>query len=153
MASYKLARHRLATPAGLSWRDGWTLAQAWILLLLVDLSLGLLPFRRIQQAMAKVGKRGTPVPIGAPWFTIQRHLRLVRAAARHHLYPMGCLRQSLVLQSLLARRGIRTDLRMGVRKEGQRLSAHAWLECAGRPIGEAESISLCFAPLVGSAER
>jgi hypothetical protein len=44
-----------------------------------------------------------------------------------------CLVRSLVLTSLLARRGIRASLIIGVRSE-PRFEAHAWVECAGAPL-------------------
>jgi len=44
-----------------------------------------------------------------------------------------CLVRSLVLTSLLARRGIRSSLIIGVRSEPN-FEAHAWVECAGTPL-------------------
>jgi hypothetical protein len=44
-----------------------------------------------------------------------------------------CLIQSLVLTSLLARRGVGTSLVIGVRG-GEDFGAHAWVELAGRPL-------------------
>jgi hypothetical protein len=62
--------------------------------------------------------------------------RLGRAVARTlALLPTDsrCLTQSLVLTSLLARRGIESALVLGVRTEPG-FEAHAWLECGGRPV-------------------
>ena len=77
-----------------------------------------------------------------------RWWRLVGLAARYHLYDMTCLPQALTLQWLLGRRGVATELRIGVRRDSGNLAAHAWLEHAGRPIGEAREIASRFAPLV-----
>jgi hypothetical protein len=44
-----------------------------------------------------------------------------------------CLVRSLVLTSLLARRGIASTLIIGVRSE-PKFEAHAWVECAGTPL-------------------
>jgi hypothetical protein len=71
----------------------------------------------------------------------------VDRAARSHLYPMRCLRRSLVIQSLLARRGIRTELRFGVRKDDGELSAHAWLEYEGEVVVEPQAITERYKPL------
>lgn len=68
-------------------------------------------------------------------------------AAHHHLGAKTCLRTSLVLQTLLLRRGIQTELRIGVRKLGSELCAHAWLEYAGAPIGQPGDIATSFLPL------
>ncbi len=47
-----------------------------------------------------------------------------------------CLSMSLALRELLLRNGIESEFRIGVDKVGDEFSAHAWLECDGRPIGE-----------------
>ena len=44
-----------------------------------------------------------------------------------------CLIRSLVLTSLLERRGIRSSLVIGVHPEPS-FEAHAWVECAGTPL-------------------
>ncbi len=58
--------------------------------------------------------------------------RLVGIASRHGLSAATCLRQALVLWFLLRRRGVPADLRIGVRKNVDRLEAHAWIESDGR---------------------
>jgi hypothetical protein len=40
---------------------------------------------------------------------------------------MTCLRRSLALQKMLAQRGIVAELKIGVHKELDMLSAHAWV--------------------------
>ena len=62
--------------------------------------------------------------------------RLGRAVARTlALLPTDsrCLTQSLVLTSVLARRGMQSALVLGVRTDPG-FEAHAWLECGGRPV-------------------
>jgi len=62
--------------------------------------------------------------------------RLGRAVARTLAFlptDTRCLTQSLVLTSLLARRGIDSALVLGVTTESG-FGAHAWLECGGRPV-------------------
>jgi Transglutaminase-like superfamily len=44
-----------------------------------------------------------------------------------------CLMQSLVLTGLLARRGVRGDVVIGVR-QGEEFGAHAWVELGGYPV-------------------
>lgn len=85
---------------------------------------------------------------GTEWDKVQHVQWLVRVAAGHHLYLMRCLRQSLVLQWLLARQDIVTDLQFGVQKEAGKLRAHAWLEYDGRPIGQPHNIAECFVALM-----
>lgn len=66
----------------------------------------------------------------------QRIARLVAIASRHGPYRATCLRQSLALWWLLRRRGMGVELRIGVRKDGPELRAHAWVEHEGRPLGQ-----------------
>jgi hypothetical protein len=68
--------------------------------------------------------------------TLAHGRRLGRAVSRTLAVIPGdtrCLSQSLVLTQLLARRGIESQLVIGVRP-GERFAAHAWVEHAGRPL-------------------
>ena len=55
----------------------------------------------------------------------------VDRVARHLRLRSPCLVRSTTTQHLLARRGMTTDLRVGVRRVGGALDAHAWLEMDG----------------------
>lgn len=148
MGFCRLMKRRLGAARAFSWHDWYILGQAWVLLGMVDLGLRLLPFWRVQQWLAR---RGGSEPVAAPVLdTMQRVSRLVSLAAHCHVHPMRCLPQALVLQWLLGRQGIYTELRIGVRKEGTRLYAHAWLEYEGLPLGEPPEIATHFAPLVAA---
>lgn len=57
---------------------------------------------------------------------VTRTLRLLPTDSR-------CLMQSLVLTELLARRGIRSTLVIGV-ASGPEFATHAWVESSGRPL-------------------
>ncbi|MBM3131082.1 MAG: lasso peptide biosynthesis B2 protein [Chloroflexi bacterium] len=105
---------KLQTARALSLGDWLTLAQAWLLLLIADLGLRVLPFPRVQ-AFATPDLPREPRAVTPP--PIQRLHRLVDIAARHHVYPMTCLRRALVLQRLLRARGADAHLRIGVRKD------------------------------------
>ena len=47
-----------------------------------------------------------------------------------------CLSRSLALRDLLSKKGVATEFRIGVEKDGDGVRAHAWLEYQGSPIGE-----------------
>ncbi len=64
--------------------------------------------------------------------------KLVHAAARHGIGDPACLERSLALWWLLARQGIASDLRVGVRKDGETFEAHAWVECGGQSLNDPE---------------
>ncbi len=105
------------------------LLRAWIGLLACDVALRILPFGTVQRYCSRAAKSGAK-----PSFDPRRMAELVAAAGRNHLYPMTCLRRSLVLQRLLARHGIGSTLRLGVRKADRELQAHAWLEKDGQVL-------------------
>jgi len=62
----------------------------------------------------------------------------VSSADRHGLAHFSCLTKSLTLWWLLGRQGISSHLRIGVRKENNRLEAHAWVERDGIAVNEPE---------------
>ena len=117
------------------------------MLLAVDLGLRLLPFARLQKFAALGRRQARALDSRDEAEAIYRLEKIVDIATRNHLYPLTCLRQALTLQWLLARRGIDASLRIGVRKEAGELQAHAWVEYAGRVIGEEAGVAVCFAPL------
>lgn len=71
---------------------------------------------------------------------------LVNKAARHGLFPATCLTRSLLLYWLLHRRGVRSDLRIGVRITQGVFAAHAWVECDGVPVNESLHVIRQFEP-------
>jgi hypothetical protein len=51
-----------------------------------------------------------------------------------------CLARSLALWTLLRRRGVETQFRVGYRKRDGKIEGHAWLEYLGLPINESAAI-------------
>jgi len=147
-------KHKLVKALSLSLGEWWLLTRAWVLLLLVDVGLRsrMMSFRRLQKILAPKSRTLDKSQPEDAWGTIRRLKRWVDIAARYHLYPMTCLRRSLVLQRLLGQQGIAAYLQIGVRKEEENLDAHAWLEYHGLPIGESEYITEYFAPLATTLE-
>jgi hypothetical protein len=70
---------------------------------------------------------------------------LVNSAAHHTLGPDNCLTRSLYLWWLLQRKGIDSQVRIGVRigKDGV-FGAHAWVEHAGVPINDRPNVNDTF---------
>jgi len=126
------------------------LLAAWWRLLLAELGFRLLPWRWLTGALAPLPVRrpASPAAPSAEAEALARQVQdLVRAAAAHHLLPVRCLARSVVSRRLLARRGVGTELRIGVARQGGALRAHAWLEHAGEPLGEPEDIGSRYLPL------
>jgi Transglutaminase-like superfamily len=75
--------------------------------------------------------------------------RMEAAATRNVLFRPSCLERSLVLWWLLRRRGIPAELRIGARKDEQKLEAHAWVECGGSVLNQPDAAHLHFTPFDG----
>jgi hypothetical protein len=71
--------------------------------------------------------------------------RLVNTAANRAPGPVTCLTRSMLLRWLLRRRGVASDLRIGVQFVQGKLEAHAWVEYANMPINDAPDVARRFA--------
>lgn len=120
---------------------------AWWRLLVSDLGLRLRPERTLERALAEPA--GGP-PVAA--VDADAIARAVASAANHHLWPMRCLPRSIALRRMLAGHGVAARVRIGVRREAGVLAAHAWVEVAGRAIGEPEPVEERFVAMLGSGE-
>lgn len=118
---------------GLSRRDRLDSAEAWLLLLLVDLALRWLDLRRAERLLDFVARLGPRLAPSTPPDAV-RLRRWVSAAAGHQIGSPRCLHRSLALRTMLRRRHCSARLRIGVRHRGEQLEAHAWLEIDGVPL-------------------
>jgi hypothetical protein len=94
-----------------------------------------------------------PVPASDPSATIRRTRRLLALAARRGIYRGNCLSRSTTLWWLLRRRGVRTDLRIGVCVENDDLVAHAWVERDGKIINDRADTSRRYVPFAEPVAR
>jgi hypothetical protein len=94
------------------------------------MALSLFPFRRV------AGKPPEPAPrtTASPGVPPERVAWAVRACARR-VPGASCLTRALATRSLLAREGVASTLHYGWRKDdGNRLQAHAWIDCGGEVL-------------------
>ena len=56
----------------------------------------------------------------------------------------SCLVRSFVLWALLCKRGVKTDLRIGFRKNGENIEGHAWIEYKGIPLNEDPGVTATY---------
>lgn len=114
----------------LTWDQRWTLVVAALLL---PVCAVLLRCTSLARLLAPVRGPATPRPGAlADALAAARAVNLVAARGR-----ATCLTRSLTLHWILARRGIGTMLRVGVRNRGDGgLHAHAWVECDGVPVND-----------------
>jgi hypothetical protein len=68
----------------------------------------------------------------------------VNLAAKHTVLPVTCLTRSMLLHWLLHRRGVASELRIGVQITGGVFAAHAWVECGGEPVNDQSDIGAKF---------
>jgi len=119
--------------------------RACVLLPLISLSLHWRGFRKTKASL----QHFLSVPYGSQNPDAQARAvltaQMVRAAEHHGIGHPSCLEVSLSLWWLLARQGISSDLRVGVRKEGEKFEAHAWVEYGGAPLTERETEHKHFA--------
>lgn len=113
--------------------------RALVTLPLVGLSLKFRGFEATRAALRKTVSRVTPQILSD---SLDKQIALtahmVNAADRHGLVHPSCLVKSLTLWWLLGCQGITSELRVGVRKEGGNLEAHAWVERDGIALNEPE---------------
>ncbi len=132
-------------------RRGPSRARLAISLLGVDLGLRLLGFGRLRALLARRARPdgGAPrAPDEAELAAARRLARQVERAAGLRIYRVPCLARALLLERLLARRGLPATLRIGVRRPGAgRLGAHAWVECGGLVLDPDPRVAERFRPL------
>ena len=119
--------------------------RAYLLLPLISVSLSWRGFRKtkalLQYFLSASHGSQNPEAQARAALTAQ----MVRSAGRYGIGHRSCLEISLALWWLLARQGISSDLRVGIRKDGGKFEAHAWVECAGAALNETETNQHHFA--------
>jgi hypothetical protein len=126
------------------------LAHAFFRLTSVQLRLRTRGFRSLAgERGPSVGRSGYPVRTD-DFRRARRYAGLLETVSRHHPLPAHCLQRSLALHEWLRAEGLPSDLRIGVRKEGEALKAHAWVELSGRPVNDRSAAVAAFRPLVPS---
>ncbi len=126
----------------LSWSERRTLLAAMVWLPLFWLGLRIFGLNRFQ---AWLQRDNPPTDSALSLDEIIRLATLVNIAASQTPIPATCLTRSLLLGWMLRRRGIASQLRIGVRMAQGTLDAHAWVEYAGIPINDQLDVGEQFA--------
>jgi Transglutaminase-like superfamily len=126
----------------LSRTERWLFAQSLFLLPVTAAALHLSSFKRISAALARLSPAVADETQDEKTALAQARTtaRMVTLAARHGFFNSTCLHRALILWWLLRRRGISSDLRIGVRTETGEFEAHAWVEYRGDPLGDEPNI-------------
>lgn len=112
--------------------------RAMFALPLVSQSLRWRGFRATQESLQRRKSPGSK-PANSENQSLEVTVRMVKAAVRHSLGHASCLEESLTLWWLLARQGIASEVRIGIRKQGENFEAHAWVERDGIALNEPEA--------------
>jgi Transglutaminase-like superfamily len=115
----------------------------------VRAGLRLFGYRRCHRWMAR---RPLPPALSRDEALVTALREAVDRVARRLPGESSCLHRSLCLWWLLRRRGIATDLRIGVRKQlDGGLEGHAWVERDGCPVNDDANVGERYAPFEGTA--
>lgn len=129
----RLLRRWFALPLSEQWR----LLQLGLMLPVVAGFLRMLGVMRCARLMQRRSSgRQTHIAKPLEMQYAQRLAELAAIAGRRGAVRTTCLRQALLVQWLLCRRGLAAELRIGVRKLDSALDAHAWVELDGVALGE-----------------
>jgi hypothetical protein len=132
-------------------RERRCLISALFMLSAIRLALWTISFQVIMRYTLKHVSRAEELN-ESNYYSIDQLTRAVKVAS---IYVPGatCLTQALTLQLLLARRGHKTRLCIGVDKEGTgKLKAHAWLESNGRILVGSSGVE-SYVPLTSFSEE
>jgi len=141
----KSLRRNLLVARKLSAADWLLLGEAWWGLLYFFLASKKTSFERLEKKLKFADlKKAIPSDSLLVAWGLQK---LVYLASRLHLLGMTCFVRACTLQSMLKRRGIQSELRIGMNRSRAAISAHAWVEVMGQAIGEAEDIGEQFTSL------
>jgi hypothetical protein len=120
--------------------------RASVLLPAISLSLKLRGFRTTQQTLQDLSVRYSNLNPSSSANRVREDcrdgqgpemtVRMVNAAARYAWGRFTCLEKSLALWWLLMRQGTACSVRIGARKSGAKLEAHAWVERDGVALNE-----------------
>ena len=110
-------------------REKQELLIALWMVLHIRCALWLMPFKRV---LARAEQSTAPQAAGCD-LEIERIAWRVTAVSR--FVPLAtCLTQALALQVLLRRRGVHSELKLGVKNDSNELQAHAWVERDGKVL-------------------
>jgi hypothetical protein len=144
-----MLKNRLRQLAELSLLQWWIILVAIFMLPMIALSLRLSGFKQTKNRMSRlIPSRIDGISVSeGDLVHAQLISRAVAIAGNHGLFKANCLKQSLLLWWLLARRGIPSELKLGTQKIPQEtFSAHAWVEYRGNVLVDTVDVGERFLP-------
>jgi Transglutaminase-like superfamily len=124
--------------------DRWLLTSAIISVIKARFTVTFVPVRKILMTVAPETDARSDTDLARISWAVETAGRIV---------PTGknCLVRAIAGRAMLARRGISSQIRLGIAKNSPDiLTGHAWLECRDRIItGEGEHLSFAAMPVGG----
>jgi hypothetical protein len=141
MRRFRLWRARLVHLLSFRLDDWCVLFESVGTLVVVKVLLHVVEFPRLLAWTTRVTPKAD-----ADWTRarVENTAWLVGLASR--LTRLSCLPRSLTLAHVLARRGVATEVRIGVQTANGVLAAHAWVEWSGHALNDDPSHVQEFAP-------
>ena len=126
--------------------DFWMIFISLILLPLTAFFLKIKGFKSTQSLLNQCLTKNTFNPLSqSDQLTIAKNIaKMVSIAANHGPYKANCLKKTLVTWWLLSRKGIHTELKIGVNKDEGDFNAHSWLEFQGEVLNDTADVDERF---------
>lgn len=152
MGFYRSLRRKAETWHSLSKSDRALVIRAMFLLPIVAASLKTLGLRRTQLWLIRTSPGPVVPQTEQTRANVRRTAQMMAVACRRQPLRSTCLPRSIVLWSLLRRRGIASDIRIGARTNSQgEFQAHAWLEWNGKVLNDVPDVGRQYLPFKRSA--
>ncbi len=124
--------HKLKTFFALPFFSRRLLVEAWYTQLYTGLVLKIVPFKKIPSLFPNPERETRNAERGTQLEMLRDAIMLT---SRYSLWRNKCLVQSLAARKMLKKRGITSQLSLGLRKNSaNRLIAHAWLKTGEKEI-------------------
>ena len=126
------------------WQELSFREKKWLLWMLIQLPiisamLHMFGFNRSQAWLLRFSNNSPFIQANAEALkTAEKLAQLANIAGRRGAITATCLRQAMLLQTWLRRQRLDAQLKLGARLQDGQFDAHAWVELAGKPLGQTE---------------
>lgn len=123
------------------------LFRAWLLAGCIHVGLQVFSLPRLRRWVERTRTSATLPPVTAELGMTEQEICWAAGVAARHVPGAACLAEALTAHYLLLRAGYRSRLRIGVRPEGDSITAHAWVELESNAQARSFGVSYTILPL------